>query len=176
MAKKKLLIATLIGAGILVAGTVVAQAHEHGKHEHGKAEPGKHSHDHGGTGGGPASAGLKLNNGKKWETDAKLQAGMSAIQAAVGAAIGPIHSDNFSAAQYKELSEKIDKEIQGIMNKCKLAPEVDVQFHLVLADLFGGTAAMRAEGDRTAGVLKVIRALEAYGKFFQHPGWKPLDH
>ena len=35
---------------------------------------------------------------------------------------------------------------------------------------------MKKDGDRMAGAVKVIGALEAYAKHFDHSDWKPLVH
>ena len=53
--------------------------------------------------------------------------------------------------------------------------------HAILADLMAGNEALRgldAKTPRGDGVLGVVHALEQYGKYFEHPGWKPLpsDH
>lgn len=60
--------------------------------------------------------------------------------------------------------------------RCKLAPEVDAQLHLVLAQLFEGIATMRQEGRGMTGVVKVLRGLKSYAETFEHPGWKPVKH
>jgi hypothetical protein len=36
--------------------------------------------------------------------------------------------------------------------------------------------AMKAGSHREEGAVKVVEALNAYGKHFNHPGWKPIKH
>lgn len=35
---------------------------------------------------------------------------------------------------------------------------------------------MKKDGDRTKDAVQVIKGLSSYEKFFDHPGWKPLEH
>ena len=48
--------------------------------------------------------------------------------------------------------------------------------HIVVADLIAGADAMQGKGDLAprVGAHKAAMALNAYGKHFRHPGWKPL--
>ena len=51
--------------------------------------------------------------------------------------------------------------------------------HLVLADLGAGIEAMAGKSkgsDPRRGAAKVLGALEDYGRYFDHPGWKPMAH
>lgn len=150
------------GEGSAAAATATGQPAAKG-HDHG--------HDH-----GAAPVALKLDNGKKWQTDDNLKAGMTAIRNDLQAALDPIHAETYTPADYKALGEKIDGHVQGIMSKCKLAPEVDAQIHVVLSDIFAGTSIMKKDGDRISGAVKIIKALGAYGDHFEHPGWVPIKH
>ena len=109
-----------------------------------------HSHD-------PAAgeAKLVLNQGKKWETDAPLRQGMENIRSAVAKGM---NSD--------ALAKKVEAEVAGIVQNCKLEPAADEQLHIVIADLLAAAEA------RDAGRLK--QALNAYGEHFDHAGWKRL--
>lgn len=133
-------------------------------------------HDHGHAGPGRATDQLTLNKGKKWQTDATLQAAMVAIRNDVQAALPAIHGGTYSAEDYKGLAVRIEKQLAEVISKCKLPPEVDAQFHLVLAELFAGTDVMKQDGKRISGAVRVIGALGAYGDHFDHPGWKPIQH
>lgn len=148
---------------VLFASLALAGCHEHG-HSHSHADPDK------------AAASLTLDNGKKWQTDAPLRTGMTSIRDQLQAAVKPIHAKTYSADDYKNLAAGIDKEVGNIVANCKLPREVDDQFHLVLVQLTAGTDLMKKDGDRMAGAVKVIQGLESYGKFFDHPDWKPLEH
>ena len=54
---------------------------------------------------------------------------------------------------------------------CKLPEEADAQLHVVLAEILEGVDAMRVGPDRLGGARRVVRALEAYGRHFDHPNW-----
>ncbi len=123
---------------------------------------------------GPAK--LTLNAGKKWQTDASLRTGMITIRDQVQAALPGVHSGKYTKENYLALATTIEGALNTVIAQCKLPPDADAQLHLVLADLFAGTATMKAEGNRMAGVVKVIGALKSYGEYFDHPEWKPVVH
>jgi hypothetical protein len=138
-----------------------------------KAAPG-HDHAHGDP--QQAAQGLTLKDGKRWPTDATLRTEMSAIRNELQAAMQPIHENTYSAAQYKALAGKIEAHIGTIVAKCKLEADADAQLHTVLSQLAGGTDLMKKEGAELAGAIRTFEALEGYARYFDHPGWKPLEH
>jgi hypothetical protein len=124
---------------------------------------GQAGHDHGHAAG---EAKLVLNQGKKWPTDAPLRQGMESIRAALG-----------SGMKYGALATKVNTEVAGIVQNCKLEPAADAQLHLVIADVLAGVEAMegKVKGEtRREGAEKIARALQAYGEHFDHAGWKHL--
>lgn len=139
-----------------------------------KQEQHGHSHEH--VDPDKAAASLTLDDGKKWGTDESLRAGMAAIRDRMQAAIAPIHAGSFAPADYAALAAAIDKEIGNIMANCKLPRDADDQLHLVLTQLGAGTAAMKRDGDRMAGAVKVIDGLGSYEEFFDDPSYKPIEH
>lgn len=120
---------------------------------------------------------LKLDNGKKWATDAPLRQGMSAIRDAVAADHRAIHTDKETAAQYNALAGKIDGRIAYIVENCKLAPEADAQLHVVLAEIIAGSDLMKGAdpAKRKEGAVKIVGALGTYPQYFDHPGWRALE-
>jgi hypothetical protein len=134
-----------------------------------------HEHGHGGH-DGKATARLTLNDGKKWQTDATLRAGMTAIRDQLQAALDPIHAKTYSPDDYKALAGRIEKEVANIMAKCKLPADVDAQIHLVLAELFAGADLMKKDGNRMAGAVRILQGLDSYGKYFEHADWQPIKH
>ena len=127
-------------------------------------------HDH------DAVAGLTLNNGKKWETDQPLRTGMVNIRALVEqhARTG---AGNVDARKYNELSANIDKEVNHIFQNCHLDKKADDALHRILVDIMQGSAAAggkRAGVKRETGIVQLRHGLENYGKYFNHPGWRPL--
>ena len=124
---------------------------------------GQAAHEHG---HGAAEAELVLNQGKKWPTDEPLRQGMENIRAALG-----------SGMKYQALANKVNTEVAGIVQNCKLEPQADAQLHLVIANILAGVEAMegKVQGEtRRAGAERIARALDAYGEHFDHAGWKRL--
>lgn len=149
---------TLLAAGLmfgLAGGAMAAEGHSHG--------------------GGHAAA-LKLNDGKKWQTDEPARKGMTDIRNALAGSLDAIHHGKMTPDGYKALAGKLEGSIHYMVENCKLAPEVDEQLHIVLEQVFEGVDAMKGGQHAMDGAVKVVMALDAYGKHFDHPGWKPIAH
>jgi hypothetical protein len=129
-----------------------------------------HRHDH----GSADTPKLQLNAGKKWTTDKALRQTMNEINLAMGEALPLIHRDSFDNEQYRRLATVVTQKVAYAVENCKLDPKADAMLHLVIADLLGGTETMEGKqpGSRHDGAVQVMQALQAYGKYFQHPGWK----
>lgn len=130
-------------------------------HDHGKSAPHK----------------LELNAGKKWGTDDALRQGMSTIHASVAQTLPAAHSGKATAADYNAFGKDVTAQISYIVENCKLDPAADEQLHIIVADLMSGVeAAEGKEGEkkRASGVVKVAEAANAYGKHFDHAGWKAI--
>ena len=121
-----------------------------------------------------SSAQLSLDHGKKWPTDAPLRKGMASVRGAVGRSAKAIHAGKHEAARYEALAGRIEAEMALIVANCKLPPEADAQLHIVLAQMSEGADAMKRGERRDKGAEAVIEALNAYGKHFEHPGWRPI--
>ena len=135
---------------------------------------GAHDHDH-----GTASATLQLNAGKKWETDAPLRAAMGEIRQLMASSLHAIHENKMSAKAYDGLAKKVEVGVGEIVAKCKLPPAADAQLHIVVADLLTGAEQMAGkvkQAKRMDGAVKVIGALDNYGKYFDDAGFRPLVH
>lgn len=132
------------------------------EHRHGDAMPHK----------------IELNAGKKWETDAPLRKGMSAIRAAVATAIADAHGGKGAPAMYDASAKEVGARVADIVKTCKLTPKADAQLHIVVGEIMDGVEAMegkQAGKQRVAGLVAVAKAANTYGEHFAHPGWKPLD-
>lgn len=154
--KKTLAIA--FAAAFLAAGPVVAaDAHHHDDHA-----------AHG--------AKLQLDNGRKWPSDEPLRKSMTGLRSAFAGKIHAIHTGKLPAEGYRELGGRVDSAVAGIVAECKLEPKADAMLHIVVADLIAGADIMqgRAAGKPMAGAHKAVTALNAYGRHFDHPDWKPL--
>ncbi len=133
-------------------------------------------HGHGGD--AAALKALQLDAGKKWATDEPLRKGMSGIHTAIAAEKDAIHAGKITRERYVALGNTVEKQVAYMVQNCKLPPDADAQLHLILAELLNGAAAMQGKEkgvDPRGGVERVVAALDAYGKHFDHAGWKPLE-
>lgn len=117
---------------------------------------------------------LTLNNGKKWVTDDVVRKGMAEIRAMMADNTERSHKGKMKAAEYKTLGATIETRVTAFVEQCKLEPKADAMFHIVLADLHSGAHLMQEKNQGKAGAHKVVRALDAYGLYFEHAGWKAL--
>lgn len=134
------------------------------------AEAGHHDH-------GAMPAKLELNAGKKWATDEPLRKGMDSMRSQVAAALPAAHTGKLAPAQYEALGKDLNAQLADIVRNCKLDPKADAQLHVVIGDLADGIETMEGKRQgkgRASGVVKVAQALNAYGKHFDHAGWKAI--
>lgn len=134
----------------------------------------QHAHDvHGGE---ALVSQLQLNEGRQWPTDATLRESMARIRKTFDAEHPAIHAGRETDAGYTKLATQLEKQVNAMVASCHLAPDVDAQFHYIVADLLQGASWMRgADGARTRheGAALVHGALTAYGKYFDDPSWRP---
>jgi hypothetical protein len=156
---RTLITATLIAAAFTVGANAPASAAE-SSHSHSAAAPAK----------------LALDHGKKWTTDAALRQYMGEIRTLVASDLGPIHAGKATPEQYKTLGAAVEKKVGAIVAECKLPPAADAMLHLIVADLVAGADIMqgKAAGKPADGAHRVVTAANAYGRYFDHPGWKQL--
>lgn len=131
-------------------------------HDHGKSAPHK----------------LELNAGKKWGTDDALRKAMSGIQTSVAQTLPAAHAGKASAADYDGFGKDVTAQVNYMVENCKLDPQADAQLHIIVADLMAGVEAAQGkhgEKKRASGVVKVAQAANAYGKHFDHAGWKAIQ-
>ncbi len=140
------------------------------------AKEAAHDHDHGHDGHAAPGGTLSLNDGKKWQTDPPLRAGMEALRDELQPNVEAIHAKTFTAEQYAALASRLEGRLVTIMADCKLPADADAQLHILLVEFFEGAKTMKAEGDRMKGVVRFVHGLDSYEKHFEHPGWKPLAH
>lgn len=148
-------------AAALMAGAAAAPA----------LAAGAHSHDH------DASPRLTPNQGKQWGTDAPLRQGMSAIRRTVEPQLERVHAGKVDRTGYARMAADIEAQVAYIVGNCKLDPEADAVLHAIIAELGEGVDALQARepGARPErGMVKIVSALNNYGKYFDHPGWKPV--
>ena len=133
--------------------------------------PAAHAHDQ------APGTGLHLNQGRKWATDVPLREGMTKIRALVAPALPAAHAGTMGKAEYAALAAKVETEVGTIVANCKLAPEADAVLHAVISELAGGADAMAGRKPGVAptkGLLQAAAAVNDYGRYFDHPGWKAI--
>jgi len=129
-----------------------------------------HVHAHAGS----AVAQMKLDDGRKWATDASLRSGMAAIRKAFDADHPAIHAAKEANEQYDALASQIEAQVNDIVKNCHLPAAADANLHFVIADLLQGVSLMRGTDpgrSRHDGAALVHGALIAYGKYFEDPDW-----
>ena len=114
---------------------------------------------------------LTLNGQVKWQGDENMAKGMDAIRGALATRLSAIHDGTLAPADYKVLAGEIQTQVDFMVENCKLTPEVDEQFHIVL----DGVSGLEGETDPRAGAVLVVEALNAYGTHFEHANWQPLE-
>ena len=153
-----------LSAGLLAAILVLFSAHA-------PAAEATHEHAHG------ANSALTLDHGKRWATDAALREGMSALRAALAAQLPSIHRNTLDAAGYASLASTLEPALAGIFAHCHLPPAADAQLHNVLLPINAAIGRMKQAAtvaERRDAAITVISGLADYGRYFDHPGWKPL--
>lgn len=152
-----LVAAALVAAFALGAGAPTFAADPH---QHAAGEPTK----------------LVLDHGKKWATDEPLRKNMTDIRAALAAKEVGIHKGTLTPDDYKALGTTVEAHVATIVAECKLVPAADANLHLVVAELLAAADAMqgRAKTKPAAGAVQAVRAVNQYGRYFNHPGWKPM--
>lgn len=119
---------------------------------------------------------LSLDHGKKWATDQPLREGMTAIRTALAEKHGGIHRGTLTSREYQALGATIEARVATIIAQCKLEPAADANLHVIVAELLAAADAMQGKSPTppAAGALQAVQAANRYGKYFEHPGWKPL--
>lgn len=122
---------------------------------------------------------LSLDQGRKWATDEPLRNGMGRIRGLVEPRLDAAHHGKLGAEQYRDLAAQVEAEVGTIVANCRLEPKADAMLHLVIADLLEGADAMAGKNAKLRsdqGLVKVVTALNAYGRHFDHPGFKTIRH
>ena len=87
-----------------------------------------------------------------------------------------IHNDRLSAKDYAALAKNVENAVGDMVANCKLGAKADEQLHIVIANLLTGAKQMTGKTKRVDGAVKVIGALDNYGKYFDDPSFKPIAH
>lgn len=117
---------------------------------------------------------LVLNDGRKWSTDDTLRRGMESIREQLAAMressrLAPMQPEYFAA-----LGDSIKREVGEMVVKCKLEPNADRNFHVIVNQLVvaADTLEGKTQSERANGIDHAERVLSQYARFFDHPGWQ----
>lgn len=133
-----------------------------------------HDHPH-----GEQPAKLQLDAGKQWQTDAPLRQSMAGLRQSFADTLDAIHTDQLTLAGYNALAKDVDSAVVRIVAQCKLPPAADAQLHVVVAELMAGAKLMADPADAgtaRSGAVRVVKALNSYGQYFNDPDFKALGH
>lgn len=146
----------LIAAAVFAAlpATAATSAHEHGHGHH------------------ASQSRLTLDDGRKWATDEPLRREMAELRDALTFA----RKGRMTDAEYRALGDVVEYRVGRIVEECKLAPAADANLHVLVTELVGAADDLRAPGKAHAhhALRRATIALNEYGQYFDHPGWKPL--
>lgn len=132
------------------------------------------AHDHHHEAAAPAQ--LQLDQGRKWPTDAPLRKAMTALRAEFAGKLHAIHNGSLTKEDYVGLGKSIEGQIGAIVSQCRLEPKADTMLHIVIGDLGNAADVMqgKAAGDPAEAAHHAVMALNNYGQYFAHPGWRAL--
>ena len=121
---------------------------------------------------------LVLNDGAKWPVDTVLSEVMLRLRAQLLTHLDDIHHKRFTASQYQQFSQVLQQETNHIVANCKLTPEADAQFHLVLAAMMQSQQAMAASelATQRQGAVRLLRTLQRYPEYFNDDAFLPITH
>lgn len=142
-----------------ISAPLQAQTDTDAHHSHG------HGHDE------HAAAGLTLDQGKKWQTDAPLRKGMQSIHAAVMSAAPAFHHNTFTQQDADNLARHINEQVTYMVNNCKLEPKADATLHVLIGDLLTGADALTKTPSSNQGLPRMVKVLQVYPDYFDHQGW-----
>ncbi len=114
---------------------------------------GANSHAHGPA--DHAASSLKLDDGKRWKTDEPTRKSMTAMKERMAD----------KSLEGKTLGEALDKELQKLIQGCKMTGEAHNQLHYWLEPFMGHVKELR-EGKEGAAE-KVKSSLAEYDKYFE---------
>jgi hypothetical protein len=113
----------------------------------------------------------------KWPADPILGEAMARIRGLAEDELAR-GGDSKAATYYDVLATRLENEVARVMLHSRLAPGADAAWKAVLAELIQGIDALAGKGpptERQAGLRHVLRGVEVYEAFFEHPGRRPDD-
>lgn len=137
------------------------------------------NHAHEGHQLGSADAGLRLDNGSQWQTDAPLRTAMAALRNEIHPLMASIHQDQLAVSRYQALAASVNAQVSYMIEHCELDGDADAQLHLIIADMLAAARLMQGDAQgqpRRDGAIGIVGALNNYATYFDHPGFELLGH
>lgn len=121
--------------------------------------------------GGPLSW-LELNDGQRWSADPALRSGMESLRHTLEAAMADPDD------RLEGLAEVIRADVERIDRETLIPARARSQLDVILGELLVAADEMASASplDRHEGLARAIDAVDAYGRFFEHPGWPGLTY
>ena len=125
-----------------------------------------HAHHH----AAPASTLERPAGGLRWATDEPLRQGMERVHRPLTTALPAFERGQFNASGATALAGAVRREVEFLVENCKLEPAADAQLHRVIAQMLAAASAMSQNPSASDGVPQLQSAVELYGEYFDDPG------
>jgi hypothetical protein len=106
----------------------------------------------------------------RWAADASLREGMGRVHQAL-ADLRRYERGRMSAAQAQNRARQVQDAVTAIIAHCKLPPERDEVLHGMLGPLLSAAQKLKDQPRDVAQVAAMRRAVAAYPRYFDDPGW-----
>jgi hypothetical protein len=144
--------------GLLLCGVLALTAPAYAQHDH--------AAEHAAAEGAQVPAPVP-----RWAADAALRQGMERVHLAL-AELGRYEHGQMSAAQAKDRAGQIQEAVTAIIAHCKLPPQRDEVLHGMLGPLLEAAQKLKEQPHDIAQIAAMRRAVAAYPRYFDDPGWK----
>lgn len=165
----------LLFCGLVFSATAMAESN-HAHHSQINAGTAQHQH--------PYNGELRLNQGKKWQTDQALRQAMKKIRVATEAAVQSAHASpghHLDKQQADILADQVNQQVEHIFKECKLPAEADAVLHGLLADMLQAAQQLRQadahdrhspQQTRLEALHRLQEALDMYPQYFNDGTWQ----
>lgn len=114
---------------------------------------------------------LKRPDSGKWASDESLRQGMNEIHAAFRSHHADYRAGHYDADKAAELATTVEEAVNFMFANCRLPAEADAELHKLLAASLGAARTLRESEEPHRGLHRLHRVLQAYPRYFDHPGW-----
>lgn len=115
---------------------------------------------------------LRKPESGKWASDESLRRGMSELRDAFDRHHGEFKVGEFDSGDAALLADQAEEQVRFMFANCALPPEADAELHKLLAATLGAARTLRQSDEPHLGLHRLHQVLQAYPKYFEHPGWR----